>query len=79
MRYHRRKLGVFLEGRARTESGAVANVYDSFISFKIIHEENGVQEIIPTCQLAVHLDGKTVSKEPYEFKAPKVTMVYRGG
>lgn len=71
------KLGVFLEGRARTERGAVTDVYDSFMPLQITHEENGAQEIIPTCQLAVYLDGEKVSLEPYEFKAPKVTVVYK--
>lgn len=49
----------------------------SFMPLQITYEENGAQEIIPTCPLAVYLDGEKVSLEPYEFKAPKITVVYK--
>ncbi len=71
------RLGVFLEGRARTASGAVTDIYDSFMPLQITHEENGQSTIIPTCQLEPYLKGQPLPKEPGKVEGPKVTVVYK--
>lgn len=71
------KLGVFIEGRACTESGAVTDVYDFLYAasnYLRRKRRTGNHSYLSIGSLSRW--GK-VSLEPYEFKAPKITVVYK--